>query len=135
MQVTLAQKKGQAIRIASRCLWDASNDTYASFVHENQSLICNCQVNICSHSLLLRAAGFLVQWTVRRSTACTLSRATALAVTAASDTRSHVSCHALWSTMNWTIPWLDLKADCFVRLPESCIYPIDTLSSSSSSRP
>ena len=44
MQVTLAQKKGQAIRIASRCLWDASNDTYASFVHENQSLICNCQV-------------------------------------------------------------------------------------------
>ena len=85
MQVTLAQKKGQAIRIASRCLWDASNDTYASFVHENQSLICNCQVNICSHSLLLRAAGFLVQWTVRRSTACTLSRATALAATAASD--------------------------------------------------
>ena len=44
LQVTLAQKKGQAIRIASRCLWDATNDTYASFVHENQSLICNCQV-------------------------------------------------------------------------------------------
>ena len=43
LQVTLAQKKGQALRIASRCLWDASNDTYTSCVYENESLVCNCQ--------------------------------------------------------------------------------------------
>ena len=47
LQVTLAQKKGQAIRIASRCLWDATNDTYASCVYENESLLCNCQVRHC----------------------------------------------------------------------------------------
>jgi hypothetical protein len=44
-QVTLGQKKGQATRIVSRCLWDANSDSYASEYYENQTLYCVCQVS------------------------------------------------------------------------------------------
>ncbi|KAK9791152.1 hypothetical protein WJX73_004988 [Symbiochloris irregularis] len=44
VQVTLAQKKGQASRIASRCLWDAATDTCASATYENEHILCTCQV-------------------------------------------------------------------------------------------
>eukprot|EP00775_Hariotina_reticulata_P010392 gene10392-10550_t len=44
IQVTLGQKKGQAMRIVSRCLWDTHNDNFASEYYENDSLYCVCQV-------------------------------------------------------------------------------------------
>ncbi|KAK9864763.1 hypothetical protein WJX84_003169 [Apatococcus fuscideae] len=44
VQVTFGQKAGQAMRIVSRCLWDASCDNFASEVYENDSLYCVCQV-------------------------------------------------------------------------------------------
>jgi len=44
IQVTLGQKTGQAMRIASRCLWDTSTDGFASEFYENESLYCVCQV-------------------------------------------------------------------------------------------
>jgi hypothetical protein len=45
IQVTLGQKKGQAMRIVSRCLWDTETDSYASEYFENDSLYCVCQVS------------------------------------------------------------------------------------------
>lgn len=44
IQVTLGQKKGQAMRIVSRCLWDANTDSFASEHYENDSLYCVAQV-------------------------------------------------------------------------------------------
>lgn len=44
IQVTLGQKTGQAMRIASRCLWDTSTDGFATEYYENESLYCVCQV-------------------------------------------------------------------------------------------
>ncbi len=44
IQVTLGQKKGQAMRIVSRCLWDTSTDSFASEYYDNDSLYCVCQV-------------------------------------------------------------------------------------------
>ena len=44
IQVTLGQKKGQAMRIVSRCLWDTHTDSFASESYENDSLYCVCQV-------------------------------------------------------------------------------------------
>jgi hypothetical protein len=44
IQVTLGQKTGQAMRIASRCLWDTNTDGFASESYENESLYCVCQV-------------------------------------------------------------------------------------------
>eukprot|EP00879_Flechtneria_rotunda_P010008 GHRR01010464.1.p1 GENE.GHRR01010464.1~~GHRR01010464.1.p1 ORF type:complete len:137 (+),score=20.07 GHRR01010464.1:240-650(+) len=44
IQVTLGQKKGQAMRIVSRCLWDTSTDNFASEYYENDTLYCVCQV-------------------------------------------------------------------------------------------
>lgn len=44
IQVTLGQKKGQAMRIVSRCLWNTSTDSFASEYFENESLYCVCQV-------------------------------------------------------------------------------------------
>jgi hypothetical protein len=44
IQVTLGQKKGQAMRIASRCLWDTATDNFASEEYANESLFCVCQV-------------------------------------------------------------------------------------------
>jgi tctex1 domain-containing protein 2 len=44
IQVTMGQKKGQAMRIVSRCLWDTNTDNYASEIFENESLYCVCQV-------------------------------------------------------------------------------------------
>ncbi|GMH41619.1 hypothetical protein BSKO_09529 [Bryopsis sp. KO-2023] len=44
VQVTLGQKKGQAMRIVSRCLWDTNSDNFASEYYQNDSLYCVCQV-------------------------------------------------------------------------------------------
>lgn len=44
VQVTLGQKKGQAMRVVSRCLWDAGADNHVSEVFENDSLYCVAQV-------------------------------------------------------------------------------------------
>lgn len=44
VQVTLGQEKGQAMRIASRCLWDTKSDNFASDCYQNDSLYCVCQV-------------------------------------------------------------------------------------------
>lgn len=44
IQVTVGQKQGQAMRIISRCLWDQTNDNFASEYYENESMYCVCQV-------------------------------------------------------------------------------------------
>ncbi|KAK9828847.1 hypothetical protein WJX72_002390 [[Myrmecia] bisecta] len=44
VQVTLGQKKGQAMRIVSRCLWDTHSDASASEYYENETMYCVCQV-------------------------------------------------------------------------------------------
>ncbi len=44
IQVTLGQKTGQAMRLASRCLWDTATDGFASEAYENETLFCVCQV-------------------------------------------------------------------------------------------
>ena len=102
-QVTLAQKKGQALRIASRCLWDAASDTCASDVYENESLICNCQVrhidfrpvdlkvvNVCSVCLYQRFVSEQNAYnpegvvTRHRCTECTMSESNASLATSGS---------------------------------------------------
>ena len=44
VQVAVGQKKGQAMRFASRCLWDTSCDNFASDSYENKTLYCVAQV-------------------------------------------------------------------------------------------
>ncbi len=61
VQCELGEKKGQAINIVSRCLWDTSTDGFASESYESETLFCNCQVWImCPHqatpSLFFRCA-------------------------------------------------------------------------------
>lgn len=54
LQVTLGQKKGQAMRVVSRCLWDTHSDSSASELYENETLYCVCQASdltICLSSL------------------------------------------------------------------------------------
>merc|ERR1711988_659935 len=38
VQVTLGQKAGQCLRLASRCLWDTAADSCASAYYENETL-------------------------------------------------------------------------------------------------
>ncbi len=52
LQVTLGQKKGQAMRIVSRCLWDTHADASASEFYENETLYCVCQVCYHAHTCL-----------------------------------------------------------------------------------
>ena len=40
MQVTVGEKTGQALRLASRCLWDTTTDNFASDFYENASVYC-----------------------------------------------------------------------------------------------
>lgn len=44
IQLTVCQQKGQAMRAASRCLWDPTNDTSAWEHFQNDTLTCICQV-------------------------------------------------------------------------------------------
>ena len=45
-QVTLAQRAGQAMRLANRCLWDVANDSTASNSYSNDSLYCICEARL-----------------------------------------------------------------------------------------
>ncbi|XP_072220152.1 dynein light chain Tctex-type 5 [Leuresthes tenuis] len=38
--VHIGQLNGQSMQISSRCLWDAANDTFASYSFKNSSLFC-----------------------------------------------------------------------------------------------
>lgn len=44
VQVTVGEKNGQGIRMASRCLWDTATDNFASEFYENASLFCVAMV-------------------------------------------------------------------------------------------
>mmetsp|Transcript_11406 Transcript_11406/g.15559 ORF Transcript_11406/g.15559 Transcript_11406/m.15559 type:complete len:135 (-) Transcript_11406:293-697(-) len=44
VQVTVGQRAGQCLRIASRCLWDTAADTCASACFENESMFCVAMV-------------------------------------------------------------------------------------------
>lgn len=44
VQVELGEKKGQAVNMVSRCLWDTTTDGFASESYETETLFCNCQV-------------------------------------------------------------------------------------------
>ncbi|GAB4823417.1 hypothetical protein N2152v2_010463 [Parachlorella kessleri] len=44
VQCELGEKKGQAVNIVSRCLWDTNTDGFASETFETETLFCNCQV-------------------------------------------------------------------------------------------
>ncbi len=39
VQVTLGEMRNQGIRVASKCLWDADSDNYASYSFQNVSLV------------------------------------------------------------------------------------------------
>ena len=47
VQVTLGEMKNQGVRVASKCLWDADADNYASFSFRNESLWCCVMVFCC----------------------------------------------------------------------------------------
>ena len=40
VQAVIGEVKGQGVRVASKCLWDVSNDNYASYTYQNESLFC-----------------------------------------------------------------------------------------------
>ena len=40
VQVTVGEKTGQALRLASRCLWDTATDNFAPDFYENSSVFC-----------------------------------------------------------------------------------------------
>jgi hypothetical protein len=42
--VTVGEKTGQGIRMASRCLWDTATDNFASEFYENASVFCVAMV-------------------------------------------------------------------------------------------
>lgn len=44
LQVAVCQQTGQAMRAASRCLWDPTNDGSAWDHFQNDTLTCICQV-------------------------------------------------------------------------------------------
>ena len=44
VQTVIGAKSDQAIRVASRCLWDPNTDSYASCSYSNQSLFCTCMI-------------------------------------------------------------------------------------------
>mmetsp|Transcript_35688 Transcript_35688/g.43031 ORF Transcript_35688/g.43031 Transcript_35688/m.43031 type:complete len:134 (+) Transcript_35688:116-517(+) len=44
VQVTVGEKAGQCMRLASRCLWDTASDCCASAYCENESLFCVAMV-------------------------------------------------------------------------------------------
>ena len=37
VQVTIGEMRSQGIRVASKCLWDADSDNYASYSYQNVS--------------------------------------------------------------------------------------------------
>ena len=41
VQTTIGQQSDQAIRVASRCLWDPSVDNYASCTYSNETIFAN----------------------------------------------------------------------------------------------
>ncbi len=52
VQCELGEKKGQAINMVSRCLWDTSTDGFVSESYVSETLFCNCQVRL--HSCCIR---------------------------------------------------------------------------------
>lgn len=44
VQVVLGQNKNQGAQLASRCLWDAETDNYASYTFKNDALWCTAIV-------------------------------------------------------------------------------------------
>ncbi|XP_067011097.1 dynein light chain Tctex-type protein 2B isoform X2 [Anabrus simplex] len=44
VQVVLGEQQGAGIKIASRCLWDADSDNYASYVFMNETIFCMAAV-------------------------------------------------------------------------------------------
>ena len=44
VQVSIGQKRGQGVRLASRCLWDTSTDNFTTTFFENESVFCLAQV-------------------------------------------------------------------------------------------
>mmetsp|Transcript_698 Transcript_698/g.1091 ORF Transcript_698/g.1091 Transcript_698/m.1091 type:complete len:96 (+) Transcript_698:232-519(+) len=43
-QVNIMSNDGQAIRVASRCLWDPEQDNFATAIFKNETLQCNAMV-------------------------------------------------------------------------------------------
>ena len=44
VQTTVGQMKDQAIRVASRCLWDPNTDNYASTSFKNETIFASVMV-------------------------------------------------------------------------------------------
>lgn len=44
VQVVLGENRHQGVRVASRCLWDAASDNYASFTFKSDTLWCTAMV-------------------------------------------------------------------------------------------
>jgi hypothetical protein len=48
VQVVLGETKDQGVRVASKCLWDADSDNYASYAYRNVSARC-CDGRLCGN--------------------------------------------------------------------------------------
>ncbi|XP_030647830.1 dynein light chain Tctex-type protein 2B [Chanos chanos] len=40
VQVVIGEQRGQGVKMAARCLWDADTDSYAQDIYMNDSLFC-----------------------------------------------------------------------------------------------
>lgn len=47
VQVVLGDKKGQGVRVGTRCHWDADTDNLASYTYTNDTLFCVVVVFAC----------------------------------------------------------------------------------------
>lgn len=47
VQVVLGDKKGQGVRMGTRCFWDNDTDNMTSYVYTNESLFCVVAVFAC----------------------------------------------------------------------------------------
>ena len=47
VQVVIGDKKGQGVRIGSRCFWDSDTDNMATYTYTNETLFCVVVVFAC----------------------------------------------------------------------------------------
>eukprot|EP00928_Gymnodinium_smaydae_P025498 TRINITY_DN2027_c0_g2_i1.p1 TRINITY_DN2027_c0_g2~~TRINITY_DN2027_c0_g2_i1.p1 ORF type:complete len:133 (+),score=30.87 TRINITY_DN2027_c0_g2_i1:106-504(+) len=47
VQVVIGEQASQGVRVASKCLWDASADNWASYTYQNNSIFAICMVFGC----------------------------------------------------------------------------------------
>ncbi|XP_066565184.1 dynein light chain Tctex-type protein 2B [Amia ocellicauda] len=49
VQVVIGEQRGEGVKMAARCFWDADTDSYAQDIYMNDSLFCVAAVFGCFH--------------------------------------------------------------------------------------